>query len=89
MPILNVYLVPEQIRKRLYGSISPVNSFRLVLSECFGAQLPLLPDRHFFCTYATRGEVREVTDCLPGGVPDPVMLRPGEATAAAGSGIAR
>jgi len=29
----------------LHGSISPVNSFRLVFNEYLGTTLPLLPDR--------------------------------------------
>jgi hypothetical protein len=32
----------------LYDSISPVNTFRVVLNRLFGAGLPLLPDHSFF-----------------------------------------
>ena len=32
---------------RLYASITPVNSFRVVLNEYFGTELPLLPDRNY------------------------------------------
>jgi hypothetical protein len=49
MPILNAYFLPgldqEQI---LYPSISPVNTFRVVLSGYFGLDLPLLEDRSYF-----------------------------------------
>jgi hypothetical protein len=31
----------------LYPSISPVNSFRVLFNLYFGANFPLLPDRHF------------------------------------------
>lgn len=48
MRILNVYYVPEKIKKQLYKNISPVNTFRLILSEVIGIDLPLLPDQSFF-----------------------------------------
>ena len=46
--ILNAYLVPPQVRSKLYDTITPVNSFRVVLSSMFGAHYPLLPDRSYF-----------------------------------------
>ncbi len=51
MPILNAYLVPEKMRQKLYPSISPVNTFRLLLTECFGEHFELLPDRNFVSSY--------------------------------------
>lgn len=53
LAILNAYLVPDGIRDRLYPSISPVNSFRVILSGLAGAgvagQPPvLLDDRSFY-----------------------------------------
>jgi hypothetical protein len=45
--ILNAYYLPEVDRSMLYPSISPVNSFRVLFDLYFGANLPLLPDRHF------------------------------------------
>ncbi|HPJ40127.1 MAG TPA: sulfatase-like hydrolase/transferase, partial [Spirochaetota bacterium] len=47
-PILNAYYCNDAMRKQLYPSISPVNSFRVLLNSYFGAKLPLLPDRRFF-----------------------------------------
>lgn len=49
--ILNAYLVPERVRAKLYPSITPVNTFRLVFAEQFGAEVPLLEDR----VYSTVG----------------------------------
>ncbi len=49
--ILNAYLVPARARRHLYPSISPVNTFRLVLDSCFGTKLGLLPDRTYFSAY--------------------------------------
>lgn len=49
MPILNAYYLPEVDADRaLYPSISPVNSFRVVLNRYFDADLPLLEDRSYF-----------------------------------------
>jgi hypothetical protein len=42
-PILNAYFLPKGAGQ-LYPSISPVNSFRVVLDEYFGQTLPLLED---------------------------------------------
>ncbi len=45
--ILNAYFLPGADGAPLYPSITPVNSFRLILNEYFGTGLPLLPDRVF------------------------------------------
>jgi hypothetical protein len=49
MPILNAYYLPgvdtDQV---LYPSISPVNSFRVVLNSFFGKDLPLLEDISYY-----------------------------------------
>jgi hypothetical protein len=43
MPILNAYYLPKG-SAQLYPSISPVNSFRVVLNDYFGQNLPMLED---------------------------------------------
>jgi hypothetical protein len=45
--ILNAYLLPGYRGSDLYPTISPVNSFRVVLNTYFGTGLPLLADRVF------------------------------------------
>ena len=45
--ILNAYRLPARCRRYLYDTISPVNSFRVVLSCIDDIDHPLLPDRHF------------------------------------------
>ena len=45
--ILNGYRLPARCRRYLYDTISPVNSFRVVLSCIDDIDHPLLPDRHF------------------------------------------
>lgn len=47
LPILNCYYLPGEGAERLYPSITPVNSMRLVLSHYLGADLELLPDRSY------------------------------------------
>jgi len=47
-PILNAYYLPEKLDKEIiYDSISPVNSFRVILNKYFGANFKLLKDSSF------------------------------------------
>lgn len=46
--ILNAYYLPERSTNQLYPSISPVNSFRMVLNAYFGEEYPILEDRSYF-----------------------------------------
>lgn len=46
--ILNAYLLPEDVAAELYPSISPVNSFRLLLREYLDLPFPPLKDMSFF-----------------------------------------
>jgi hypothetical protein len=50
-PILNAYFFPGNEKNALYPTISPVNSFAVILNEYFGANLTLLPDQSFTSTY--------------------------------------
>jgi hypothetical protein len=43
--ILNAYYLPQDAKDRLYPNITPVNTFRLILSKYFGMDYPLLPDQ--------------------------------------------
>lgn len=49
--ILNAYYLPGH-QDMLYPTISPVNSFRIVFNEYFGAEYPLLEDRSYKSPYA-------------------------------------
>ena len=64
MSILNAYYFPGQKYEGLYESISPVNSFRVVLNAYFGAKLPLLPDRSFFSTWPEPYQFIDVTETV-------------------------
>jgi hypothetical protein len=68
LPILNAYLVPDAVRERLYPTISPVNTFRLLFSECFDADYPLLAERHYV-GFRARPEVVDVTHRIDRGQP--------------------
>lgn len=63
-PILSAYFVPPEVRQKLYPSISPVNSFRVVFNEQFGQELPLLKDRSFYSPWEKPLVFVEVTDTL-------------------------
>jgi hypothetical protein len=61
LAILNAYLVPEAMRARLYPGITPVNTFRLLLSAHFGDDVPLLPDTNWFSTTKDPFDLHDVT----------------------------
>ena len=42
--ILNAYYLPGDGAESLYPTITPVNSFRVILDKYFGENFPLLPD---------------------------------------------
>lgn len=63
--ILNAYFVPPQMREKLYPSITPVNSFRLLFKTVFGAPIELLEDRIYYSHYEKQPYVfTEVTSVL-------------------------
>jgi len=45
--ILNAYFAPDSVKKCFYPGITPVNSFRIVLSRMFHADYPVFPDHPF------------------------------------------
>jgi hypothetical protein len=60
--ILNAYYFPDQDYTRLYPSISPVNSFRVVLNHFFGGTYDLIPDDHHYSTWSCPFDFVEVKD---------------------------
>lgn len=48
MTILNAYYLPGKGSASLYPTITPVNSFRIILNEYFNQELELLPDVSYF-----------------------------------------
>lgn len=57
--ILNAYHVPAAIEARLYPTITPVNTYRILLSELLGKDYPLLPDRTFASDTDARFNISE------------------------------
>jgi hypothetical protein len=48
LPILNAYYLPGKAAEQLlYPTITPVNSFRVVLNAFFNGQFELLPDKNY------------------------------------------
>jgi len=64
LPILNAYLVPDKMRAKLYNTITPVNSFRMLLTECFGEKLDLLPEMNYIGWYYERFVLRDATQLV-------------------------
>lgn len=66
LSILNAYYLPGiEAEKVLYSSITPVNSFRVVLNSYFGQNLPLLEDQSYFAPLEDRNEFELVPNtCL-------------------------
>ena len=62
--ILNAYYVPKKVRAHLYDTISPVNSFRILLTDIFGAHYKLLPDRSYYSTIQQPLAFTDVTALL-------------------------
>jgi hypothetical protein len=60
--ILNAYYFPDQDYTSLYPSISPVNSFRVVINQFFGGEYELLPDRHYYSRWNFPFDYVQVTD---------------------------
>ena len=60
--ILNAYCLPNVDSDSLYSSITPVNSFRLVLNLYFDADFELLPDRSYAPYKNNPSSFFEVTD---------------------------
>jgi hypothetical protein len=63
--ILNAYYLPGQPPMQPYPTITPVNTFRLILDDYFGANLELLPDRTYvFADFEHPYRFEDVTDRL-------------------------
>ena len=60
--ILNAFYFPDQNYEMLYPSISPVNSFRVVLNQFFGGNYELLPDQHYYSKWNFPFDYVQVTE---------------------------
>lgn len=48
LAILNAFYIDQEITDQLYATITPINSFRLILNNYFHTQLPLLDDISYY-----------------------------------------
>ena len=64
MRIFNAYYLPGIDDAILYPSITPVNSFRVVLNSYFDADLELLPDRSYALREGDPYKFMDVTDAV-------------------------
>jgi hypothetical protein len=60
--ILSAYYFPDGDYHLLYPSVTPVNSFRIILNQYLGAELEILEDRSYFASWASPYLYTEVTD---------------------------
>jgi hypothetical protein len=68
MSILNCYYFPDRDYDGLTRTITPVNSFRVVLNNHFGTKLPLLDNRNLFSTYGDPFVFKDVTERINSGI---------------------
>jgi len=61
MSILLAIFAPDSVQRSLYDSITPVNIFRTVFNEVFGAHFPLLPAKNF---WSYKQPIEDVTDVV-------------------------
>ncbi|MDZ7838992.1 MAG: hypothetical protein U5N58_14240 [Actinomycetota bacterium] len=64
MRIFNAYYMPQQENDLLYGSITPVNSFRVVFNTYFGTSFPLLEDRSYNSFEVEPYRFTDITDTV-------------------------
>jgi hypothetical protein len=62
MGILNAYYLPGNCKNQLPDSVTPVNSFRVVLNCYFGTEYDLLPNRSYFSSYEHPYQLTDLTD---------------------------
>lgn len=59
--ILNAYYFPDGNYEALYPSITPVNSFRVVINQHFGGELEMLDDKNYYASWFTPYAYVDVT----------------------------
>jgi hypothetical protein len=64
--ILNAYHLPDDGSQRLYESITPVNTFRLIFNTYYEGRYALLEDISYFSTYQHPFELIPIPNTRPG-----------------------
>ena len=65
MSVLNAYYLPDQNTDLIYDSITPVNSFRLILNAYFNANYEILDDKSYLGNYEHPYNFTDVTEIFP------------------------
>jgi len=65
--ILNAYYLPGNVDELLYGTITPVNTFRVIFNAYFETNYELLEDRVYFSLLKRPYDFIDVTDTPVGG----------------------
>ena len=53
-------LAPDEVKRALYPTMTPVNTYRILFDGLFDAKLGLLPDRSYWTTWAAPYRHHEV-----------------------------
>jgi hypothetical protein len=62
MSILSAVYFPGGKRSGLWPGMTPVNTFRMILNNYFGANLDLLPERNYYSSWAEPYRCIDVTE---------------------------
>jgi len=65
LTILNVFNLPNCGDNQINSDITPVNTFRFILANCFHGDYKLLPDRTFMSNYNTPYDLNEILNKFP------------------------
>jgi hypothetical protein len=66
LPILNAYYLPGDIGNLLYPSISPINTFRLIFNQYFGADIGLVEDASYLVSDIYKPVGEQLEGCSTG-----------------------
>ncbi len=67
---LMAFYGPDEVKQKLYDTMTPVKSFRVVLSYITGEEIPLLPDRSFYIYHAGDANAIPVDQMCPVKIPE-------------------
>jgi len=64
--ILNAYFMPKNIKNQFYESITPVNTFRIILNKLFNLNEKPLQDKNYYSNHLAPQKLTETTQMLRG-----------------------
>ncbi len=75
LSIFNAYYLPDGDSTIIYDSITPVNSFRVILNHYFGTDFELLEDRSYYTKWSAPYKLYDVTDLMNRDYRPQIMFR--------------